>query len=276
MWRPKRCAVHEWDARVFCERAMPADGSGMLLIGDSLMQQAAAALMNVLAIARANCSARVRYASSDTLVKRNFGRNNRGAHWLDHVRRELPGIAVLSAGAHLRAHPGASMLEVLQDVQRAAGSAGLPPDLAARYREHNRSLRVLWKTQQYGGCAGRALAPALRRGGRSGKELCVNITRNMSSVHYLAGGYNWDWFERFDDAALRLLPPAGVVPIDLRMNRLRPDAHVSTTNDCLHSCLKSGVLSSTFPRMLQHVLLMQAAHTDTPTMIEATTTDSTE
>ena len=69
--------------------------------------------------------------------------------------------------------------------------------------------------------------------------------------------FNYDEHLGRDDVAARHFAGTRVGVIDLRMTHWRADAHVGK-GDCMHFCMTSSVLSSTFPVMLSHALRVGA------------------
>ncbi|KAJ1456549.1 hypothetical protein M885DRAFT_517344 [Pelagophyceae sp. CCMP2097] len=266
---PSACSIAPWNAKAFCKLI----GNGTLaLIGDSTMAQAASTLMNMISVGKGGCQEQVVSAAGDTLLGRNLGLLNRGKHWLDAVRSHDPDWVVVSAGAHVY---GEEKYDAVVDaVLEALRPGGLPLDIAKRYAPHvpGRPLRVSWKTQQPGGCA-KSIVP------RDGETDCFDGVETH---------YNYGTFLARDARTLAKIraaainAPHALSAIDMRMLYWRKDAHVSSMldepvaavdarvlyrhkdstqfppkpdkYDCLHYCLRTDVLSSTFPRMLQHDL----------------------
>ena len=248
---PNSCRLLAWDARAFCD--VLGAGKRLVLIGDSTMGQAASTLMNAVILGDGGCQERISFALGDTLIQRNLGRYNRGAHWLDIVHRLDPDFVVLSAGAHITGENAESeydqvVAEVLNQTRQ------LPRKIAARYAPAvpGRRLHVLWKTQAPGGCSSRPVAR------EASVTDCFEEPAYDDKQHWLQYSAflarDARTVARFREAAW--LDPHAPSIVDQRMLYWRADAHVDSNktrpNNCLHHCLRTEVLSSTFPRVLLH------------------------
>jgi len=217
-------------------------------------------LKNMVAVGGGGCDDRIVYSTSDNLLHRDYkGSMNRGVHWLREIEQKLPDIVVLAASAHIWdvnhtvvAHVGVPYSDERQDsifkgtfLEVAGLSKAMPKDLIRRYTAANKSRPILfWKTNQPGGCT-----PTIVRW-----NPCFTGTNAPNSNDYQGS--------RFMDRDDWVVAQAAMPIIDLRMLHWRKDAHPNSqgaypdTADCLHFNLKTAVLSSTFPRMLLHSLLI--------------------
>ena len=114
-------------------------GRRLLLIGDSIMQQAAVVLMNTIALSflgrAGGCQEQVTMAISDTLIDTRV--RNRGKNWTAYVRQFRPALVVVNAGPHVAEEA------LLRDI------------VAGVVREHEALLpdtRVVWRSQMGAGC----------------------------------------------------------------------------------------------------------------------------
>ncbi len=227
---PTRCELSAWDARGFCR--LLGDRT-LAVLGDSTFAQAATALMNTIQLGGGGCQHRVTFAQTLTLL--GWLKGGADVHWLDHVRRLAPDIVVLGAGAHI--HHERKFRELLNSF---GNTSSLPGDVRALYRSRDRALpRVFWKTQAPGGCG-----PAAYEGDRASCNVNTTFDTSYERDRYLA---------RDELAINHLLAHTRVGIVDMRMLHERADAHVGG-DDCLHSCMRSAALYSTFPRMVMHEL----------------------
>ncbi len=77
---PSYCDLARWDPQDFCSRI----GAGILLIGDSTMEQTASVLMNhvLLSKSTSDCSKNIHFGKSDLLVEPSRHVLERGAPWM--------------------------------------------------------------------------------------------------------------------------------------------------------------------------------------------------
>ena len=217
-----------------------------------------AVLRNMVAAGGGSCADRIVFAMSDNLLHRAYPKAfNRGVHWLTAIEQALPDIVVLAASAHIWdvnhsviADEGVPYSDERQDsifkgtfLEVAKLSKALPKDLVRRYAAANKSHPILfWKTNQPNGCL-----PTIVPWGA-----CFAGT-NAPNVNAFQG-HNFmprdDW----------VVAQAAMPVIDLRMLHWRKDAHPSSQDtepkDCLHFNMRTATLSSTFPRMLLHNILI--------------------
>jgi Ser-tRNA(Ala) deacylase AlaX len=95
-WTPAACSLPLFDADHFCKDIL--GNRSILVIGDSTSEQTASTLMNAV---HNYCPERIRFAASDTLVGRSFGKWNRGKPWFEAVNQFVPDIIIANAGAHI-------------------------------------------------------------------------------------------------------------------------------------------------------------------------------
>ena len=205
LWEPTGCLLgQKWNASRFCELL---SGRKLMFIGDSTMQQTFASVASAVTwwYHRANgggaddakapgalrdegraasvamsCAAQLSYGKSDTLVGRELGRLNRGRAWHEWVTAERPALVVLGAGAHVYGVHNFST--VLREV---AGRIHAFPH-----------TRVLWKTQQPGGCAATPLASRSAAVNHTFWRTAIKVTHARCTApgcHHNAHGtlYNW-------------------------------------------------------------------------------------
>ena len=215
-----------------------------MIIGDSTMEQSTVALRNVAI--RGGCAGNIKHGNSDTLTHKSYGRYNRGSYWLQYVLQNTPDFVILSAGAHVYNWPG------FQQVITSVGNItkNWPSDVVQIYNAANKPMpHVFWKTAQPGEC-------------RAEKK--SKLPNGCFPYH--SRKYNWAMFPEQDDRAIRhFLQHTEVGIIDMRMLYERPDAHVVANGDCLHLCMKTDALYSTFPRMVMHEFAMATMTSDDAT-----------
>ena len=272
-WRTNNaCTVRSWNASLFCGEPPYRT---IRIVGDSVSGQLATTLINAIKIDGGGCHHSISHSNADTLLGRPFGHMNRGPHWLDILRRDMPDVIVLNAAAHIfgrenftavrrtiattcrqrtvfksdrpltslfkRAHP---LLQVVQEV--AADAKSLPQDILSEYLQAARKPpTVVWRTNTPGGCTRTPV-----------QQWPQNSTRHPAGVDKL---FNHAEFLEWDNAAVRVFADAKIPVVDLRMLYLRSDAHVAVNPwnkapDCLHYCLRNSALHRTFPRMVQHAI----------------------
>ena len=245
---PDACTVQPWNAAQFC--GVPPYRT-IKLIGDSITSQVASVLINTIKEDGGGCHHAISYDLADSLIGRemmpnysdeNPGSHNRGRHWLDIVRQDMPDIVVLNTGPHVRGDENftAILREVIKDAKVP------PPDIVAAYERAGRAPpSVVWRTNAPGGCT---------------NEVVKQWGAKNSTAHPAGADswYNFFDFLRWDNAVAAALPKVGIPVIDLRMLHLRSDAHTHRKTrsgpDCLHFCLRDSALFTTFPRMLQHTI----------------------
>lgn len=247
-WRPDSCALVPWSAQSFCT---VLGRRRMLFIGDSTMNQVAAAIAHAVRwgfdFARAqsassssapSCAAQIQVGLSDTLVGRMgaFGAKNRGHAWeqlVNRYRLKTSGmdadIVLLSAGAHVYGNDNFTL--VLEHV--------------AQTRERLFPLLpLIWTSGPSAGC-GRTPLPAA-------PDTAFWSSYNASAVVFS----NWKDFVARDTIArdfwrVRGGPLASV--LDVSPLHRRVDAHPGPpTIDCLHMC--EPALTGLLPTLLHHHL----------------------
>ena len=152
-------------------------------------------------------------------------------------KNSLPDILILGAGPYIKniSHFPHFLDDFTREVVDFPNSV-----VAARFREHNKSLHMFWKTQQPGGCL-----PTISHPAKDNKS-CLD--KQPKHAH------NWDKFMDWDEQTIhQLLTQTKVGIIDMRMLYLRTDAH-NGGRDCLHYNMLNDVLFSTFPRMVMDSL----------------------
>lgn len=149
---------------------------------------------------------------------------NRGKPFTQHIDQLQPDIAILTAGAHIANATGFDRM--LDTVSR---------DIIALRKSHP-NLRVLWKTQQPGGCGDSPLD----------RLPDTEYWDDQSGQN----SYNYRYFLEWDALSRARFQTLDVPVIDLQMLYYRVDAH-RRPNDCLHMCMP-GPLDAMFPTMLQH------------------------
>mmetsp|Transcript_121419 Transcript_121419/g.377904 ORF Transcript_121419/g.377904 Transcript_121419/m.377904 type:complete len:397 (-) Transcript_121419:2-1192(-) len=204
----------EWDAERFCD---DVGNRTVLFIGDSTMEQTASTVMNAAFGARQRCHVRMTMAMSDTLVGRSLGVLNRGVRWTELVDTMDPDIVVLTAGAHVHkckdGNPPEGHCPEEYDQFNEVFDGEILPDIL-KYRESHPRRRILWKTQQPGGCSA---------------EIDDGSTTFTD--------YNYEYMKLRDEHALKGLRRHGLPYVDLRMLYWRSDAHPGGGGGCLHMCI---------------------------------------
>lgn len=227
-WRPKMCNLEEWNPHEFCSVLA---GQRLLFIGDSTMDQAAYAVHSLLkwqcreSSSSRCCAEQIMYASSDTLVRRRFGANNRGRIWYEWVKLLKPNIVIFGTGAHV--YGEGNFTSVLESV--AKQSLAFP------------NVRFIWRTSMPGGCGVSPLSQAPN----------ISFWNSYQGVFH-----NWPFFPTWDSIARRFWATRNVSVFDLTPLYRRVDAHVGGTKanlggDCLHFCDAALRL---IPTLLFHLL----------------------
>ena len=177
------------------------------------------------------CQANIWLSLSDTLVGESLGHYNRGSKWTETIENLNPDIAIISAGAHITNRTGFDyMLEsVIKDVQRM--------------QKTRPELKVIWKTQQPGGCF---------------EDPLTDLPREQFWQQYPTQMHNYNqYLERDEIAKTRFREEAKVPVIDLEMLYRRTDGHPGSksgaSDDCLHLCMPGPL--DIFPTLLHHVFL---------------------
>ena len=118
-----------------------------------------------------------------------------------------------------------------------------------------RAPTVAWRTNQPGGCAPSFVFDPGARGAEP------PFGDRFWAAYEHAPRYNHARFLERDAQAAAAFAARGWPVVDMRMLYWRADAHVDARRvpadrkrDCLHFCLRSAALPSTFPRMLLHAL----------------------
>lgn len=223
-WEPKTCSLLAWNAELFCKLL---GNRRILLVGDSTMGQSATVLMN--AVSTSGCHANISFASGDTLIGENLGLLNRGKRWTEYVKDLQPNITILTAGAHVSKWTDfETMIDtVLRDIWQM--------------RTEHPDMKVLWKTQQPGGC--------------SAVPLDILPTPEYWK-NYSGTVFNYNQFLERDGLAKARMQVTDVPVIDMEMLYYRTDAHpgsLGSSNDCLHFCMPGPL--DLFPVLTHHAFL---------------------
>jgi hypothetical protein len=231
-WIPSDCILQPWDPYQFCHLL---GGRKLLLIGDSMMQQAAVVLMNAVAVAflgrSGGCQHQVIMAISDSLVPTPRV-HNRGKNWTAYVLDHRPALVVLSAGPHIAAEP------VLTDIiaRVAAEHASALPETP-----------LVWRSQLGAGCAGPGPL-----------DTPPNATF-WAGYRAARRAYNYHMLAAFDAVAARDFPGPNRRYWDLGPLALRLDGRVGSApgspypGDCTHFC-HPGPLDDLLPRLFLQLL----------------------
>jgi UDP-N-acetylglucosamine 1-carboxyvinyltransferase len=217
---PSHCSLPKWNASEFC---IVLGKKKILMIGDSIMKQTTSVLINSIAIAISDenskgCHEQITFAPADTLIGENFGRSNRGDHWLHHARKQQPDILVLSVGPHIHKDAGTN---AFQSVLR---------QVIAEHAKEFSSTPLVWRGQFAAGCITNSPLewPA-------DPSMVAELWENYSKRHQI---YNYDLFELWDRIAERELRGQNHFFMDFSPLFQRPDAHVGSEQhlpyDCLH------------------------------------------
>jgi len=251
----ERCHVVHWNAQAFCRLL---GNRTISIIGDSVFDQAAATLINMILVGGGGCQSRISFHVEtsgnwlDVLLK-----------WSTDTGQRPPDFIIFGACAH--SHSNDAYMNTLHVLSNNSApfsieSVASKPtrerqihDLKIVYSAFGMDLpRLYWKTCSPGGCGP---APDARTEGDLDVSNCsVDTTFDHS---YERDTYLWR-DELAVDHLLSHKTVAGI--IDMRMLYRRPDAHISNAApnaphaDCLHLCMRSAALSSTFPRLVMNEL----------------------
>lgn len=212
-WEPSNCQLHIWNSSHFCNLL---DNRIMLFIGDSVMQQYSAHLINALRFHNGTCSNQILFGHSDTLIGRAFKEYNRGEPWTNYFDLYQPDITILNVGPHVR--DDNDFDEVLRLVLR---------DIV-QYRKERPNRTFVWRTQQPGGC--------------------TSSIQNGTDIIFQE--YNYAYLRGWDKKAREIFNDRGWPILDLQMMYVRSDAHPAP--DCIHACLPGP--ADLFPVLVLHLL----------------------
>lgn len=227
-----------FDALQTCQQLqLQGKNRTVLILGDSTLSQTATTLMN--ALIPGGCSPQVKFIQADTLIHQPMGVLNRGRHWKTTVEEEQPDIAILGAGAHIRAEENYTLVvdEVLEDMHKMLTE--LP------------NTTIVWKTQQPAGCTHDIFYP--------NNPLRAAQDFNFSKP---AGykKYQHEMFYHRDLYTIGKLQALGLPYLDMRMLYSRSDAHISSgkevvSYDCLHMCSPGplDIVAPLFQRLLLEI-----------------------
>lgn len=228
-WIPQSCKLLKFDGKLFCKLLK---NRTILFIGDSTMEQSAAALINAIRYDSGGCQMSVTHALSDTLILAHKLHNpqDRGLYWSDWVNIYRPDIVIMSVGPHI------SNLEQYTKIIHNVKKDYL--------KNTTYDFDLIWKTINYGGCS-----------------LDANIEINWTSYN-ASKKYNYMYFDKFDNIAKDIL--GSIVPIlDVSALSKRGDAHPSSNGklfkskfDCLHFCWP-GPLTLIARLLQQHLMFVQ-------------------
>ena len=218
-----------------------------MVIGDSTMEQAAAAIMNAIhfgttpdpaaedvrvesAESELGCQRQISFSPGDTLVHKNLGMMNRGSRWnesLVTIKRKTgkyPDLVLLTAGTHISKY---------EDFRKVFNT------VRAEATQYFPDVQVLWKTQSPGGSTlNMSMQPV--------------FTEKQSKV------FKWSHFRERDEWVMRqeLKPQEKFGIMDVRPLYLRGDDHPHIAS--LHFCNAGNDALSLIPRLLQHWLAQNA------------------
>eukprot|EP01083_Nonionella_stella_P124416 375654_1 len=131
-WEPNNCTLLLFNPQTFCNILK---NRSILVIGDSIMEQTAATLMNSV---HYSCPQQIRFAPGDTLIGKRFSGYNRGSTWFHSVDLYDPDILIINAGAHIRKED--DFMNVIRNVSI---------EFKNRYLKKNKTL--IWKSMSHGG-----------------------------------------------------------------------------------------------------------------------------
>lgn len=225
-WKPKSCKMMDIDGQLLCKLLR---NRTVLFIGDSSMEQSAAALINVIRLDKGGCETSVTHGLSDTLVlsPKPYDPQDRGLYWLDWVEIYKPSIVIMNVGAHISTVK--QYTEILTQVKMD-------------YSTRTDDFELIWKTINPGGCS---------------TEPNVDIDW---SVYNASNKYQYPRYDKFDRIAKNILGPS-VPVLDMSPLKKRGDAHPSShgssfqgKKDCLHYCWP-GPLTFIARILQQHLLV---------------------
>jgi hypothetical protein len=134
-WVPATFKLSPWSALTFCSAL---GNRSVLFVGDSTMEQLAAAIHNFVVVGGGMCSVQLAMALSDTLTGRNYGVYNRGLALRDLMRKHAPDIVVVGVGPHLT---GVDDFDEVVQYTAAVFS-----------EERTSRARLVWRTTLGAGC----------------------------------------------------------------------------------------------------------------------------
>ncbi len=234
-WIPHMCKLLDFDGKLFCKLLR---NRTVLFIGDSTMEQSAAALINVIHFDKGGCETSITHALSDTLVMspKTFAPQDRGLYWLDWVDIYKPSVVIMNVGAHIA--PGVHNASVLQYTE-------IMHQVKKDYSNRSNEFELIWKTMNPGGCS---------------EKPNVDIDWGMYEGRY---GEQYARYTEFDKIAISILGPS-VPVLDVSPLSKRGDAHPSSNGaafqsaiDCLHFC-SPGPLTFVARILQQHFFMSQS------------------
>jgi hypothetical protein len=215
-WVPHApCSLDTWSAARFCENL---GTRRLLMIGDSVGEQIAAAVHNYVVWGGGTCAGQLFFGHSDTLTGRLYGHMGRGGSWSRYLDSVRPDIVIVNAGAHVSKRE--QLMEVMEDVfaeftALTAPGGGYP------------GLKLVWRTHTGAG-KGTGSAPL------SGMPAELGLWK----AYKKGDGYQWEEMEQWDNVALDFWRARNVSVLDLRPLWMRLDAH----SDGMHFCLPGPLL----------------------------------
>ena len=234
-WHPRGCQLERWNATRFCKLL---GGRNLLFAGDSTMGQLAVTVMNMVhwghgvnATTNAGCQTKLVFGASDTLVRRSFGRLNRGWHWRTLEARARSSIVVMSMGPHIHIDPKLNMTASEERRYVNSSLTSVLEEIAKEHEQSNSDRILIWKTQPAAGCGATPLPSET----------------DMRRVRDSQTDYNWGRFGYMDEIAKNFWAgrPRAYV-LDLSPLNYRVEAHPGSpgangtglhgVGDCLHSC----------------------------------------
>jgi hypothetical protein len=207
----------------------------VLLVGDSTMQQTASTLMN--ALLPGGCQTQILLRVSDTLTGKRFGAGFRGQSWNRLTLDQKPDIVIISTGAHVFGGDQ-GYIDNLQNIL-----ANVPT-----IRQRLPGTKVVWKTQQPGGCS-------------NDVRYHDDPAKASKTLTLVGRKYNHaDFYDR-DLYTISQMQKHGVPVLDMRMLYSRSDSHPSSGQeghqgmDCLHMCSPGplDVIAPLFQNLLAHL-----------------------
>jgi hypothetical protein len=238
VWKPHDCILSEWNAADFC---VALGTRRILMVGDSLMHQAASTLHAMLKVAKASCIEQISFGKTTHVTyskPMKFSANkNLDAYFTNNNGAD---ICILNTGAHQKD---------LGDVYKIWES--FKPKMDSYKSIYNTTFA--WMTQSYGHLG------------------CMDFDKPDEVFHpidpsrYEEDNYLYHLFPQFDELSRNMSRSWGLPVIDISMLALRPDGHKGdrmasigkeewyTKVDCLHWCMPGPM--NIFPEILLNKLI---------------------
>ena len=207
-WTPEYCSLAKFDAVEFCARL---NGSKVLFVGDSVINQQAVTLMSAVTSGGGDCAYNIIFGRNSELI------NPLSTHfrmdWMEFIHYTKAQIVIVGFGAHF--HSVDSYLSAWETI----GSMYLKDAELLR----SRNVTIIFKTNNPGhlNCS---------------NSLSPRLSPKFIDKHEHIDYYQWGLFPLFDSIGKSRARKYGFKIIDMYPLYLRPDGH-PPDGDCLHYCM---------------------------------------